>query len=288
MQELEAIKHNVKRKDEEVKKMRRRYKSNPKAPAFLYGNDNIANAILKTLTANRPDIFPRTLVDAGLQYIKCKYCDKVFMNQLYLKSHLDRRHPGMQDPPVKDTSDELNIVNNNEANQQLQAEVKDLQQKLRDMEGIMAEKIATVQAKSIAEPHKFVEKIEPNTIKYKDVEVSVNNDTNLIEKLEEWKTNEQSKHSEELNELCRQIMESIHSLKEQTTNIGTERNNEIVDKLYKTITVQGKQILELKQELSKSVRCFISIHFNYFFINRIQINTAIAYYNFIIPIQPMN
>lgn len=219
--------------------------------------------ILKTLT-NKGDLFPSTSNADTHQYNKCSYCDKVFLNQLYLQSHISRRHSNLSEIPQKDVPENSNI---NTESTKMNEEIKELKEKLKLMEAFIAESKQTSQnipmnVTNVSDVSKVTTYTSPNSTentpkKMKDAEASTNNEDYLLDKLEEWKKEEYEKYNREITLLRTQIMETINSFKEKEkdTNSNTPKPNEsnIINQLHKTIREQGAEILTLKQELNKSV-----------------------------------
>lgn len=223
-----------------------------------YGNDNIATMILKTLS-HKGEMFPSTSNDA-LQYNKCSYCDKVFLNQLYLKSHISRRHGNVIETPQKDKQE--NSTSNQ--NTKLSEEVNELKTKLKEMEKIIAN------ASSQAKPTTNTEETKPNAVtsvvvtkekekEMKDAEVSTNNEDYLLNKIEEWKKEEHENYNKEMNKLRVQIMETINTFKEKDNDKPVANEPNIILQLHETIKQQGIEISALKKELIDSVRIIYGI-----------------------------
>lgn len=245
LQELDTCKKDLREKDEEIRRLRKRSRHSFKTP-LPYGNDNIATMILKTLS-HKGDIFPSTSNDA-LQYNKCSYCDKVFLNQLYLKSHISRRHSNTIETPQKDEENTMNNINT-----KLSAEVNELKDKLKEMEKIIAN--TTNQNK---QPKTIIDEVKPNIIQevkknMKDAEVSTNNEEYLLNKIEEWKKEEHENYNKEMDKLRNQIIESIKIFKEKETEKPTPTETNVIIELHETIKQQGAEILALKKELKDSV-----------------------------------
>lgn len=224
-----------------------------------YGNDNIATMILKTLS-HKGEMFPSTSNDA-LQYNKCGYCDKVFLNQLYLKSHISRRHGNVIETPQKDNQEN----NPNNQNTKLSEEVNELKTKIKEMETIIAN------ANNQAKPTTKSEDTKPNNAnpannvivtkviekEMKDAEVSTNNEDYLLNKIEEWKKEEHENYNKEMNKLRVQIMETINNFKEKDNEKPVANESNIILQLHETIKQQGIEISALKKELIDSVRMII-------------------------------
>lgn len=245
-------KKELREKDEEIRKLRKKTKHTYRTP-LPYGNDNIATMILKTL-ANKGDIFPSTSGDT-LQYNKCSYCDKVFLNQLYLQSHLSRRHPNVVEIPQKDIPDNVQRKSEQE-NTKLNDEVMELKSKLKEMETMIAK--ANNQANT-ANTETKTDNLNKDRIivekNMKDAEVSTNNEDYLLDKIEEWKREEHEKYNKEINLLRSQILETINSIKEKDTlkQPQNDPNVNLIEQLQATIKQQGAEIVLLKNELLDSV-----------------------------------
>lgn len=253
MQELDATKKELREKDEEIRKLRKKTKHTYRTP-LPYGNDNIATMILKTL-ANKGDIFPSTSNGDTLQYNKCSYCDKVFLNQLYLQSHLSRRHPNVVEIPQKDIPDNVQRKSEQE-NTKLNDEVMELKTKLKEMETMIAK--ANNQANT-ANTETKTDNLNKDRIivekNMKDAEVSTNHEDYLLDKIEEWKREEHEKYNKEINLLRSQILETINSIKEKDTlkQPQNDPNVNLIEQLHATIKQQGAEIVLLKNELLDSV-----------------------------------
>ncbi|CAH1643455.1 unnamed protein product [Spodoptera littoralis] len=241
-QELDTCKKDLRERDEEIRRLRKRSRHNFKNP-LPYGNDNIATMILKTLS-HKGDMFPTTSNDA-LQYNKCNYCDKVFLNQLYLRSHIARRHSNVVEAPQKDKQE--NATNNE--NSMLSAEVNELKNKLREMELVIAstknQSNPTIEIKS-----KTDDTVKDNKKNMKDAEVSTNNEDYLLNKIEEWKKEEHENYNKEMDKLRSQIIESIKNIKEKEIQNSLPTEPKIIKELHETIKQQGAEILALKKELN--------------------------------------
>ncbi|CAH0699034.1 unnamed protein product [Spodoptera exigua] len=243
-QELDTCKKDLRERDEEIRRLRKRSRNNFKTP-LPYGNDNIATMILKTLS-HKGDIFPTTSNDA-LQYNKCSYCDKVFLNQLYLRSHIARRHSNVIETPQKDKQE--NTTNNE--NSKLSAEMNELKNKLREMELIIAN-TKNQSNPAIEITPKIVDAIKEHKKDVKDAEVSTNNEDYLLNKIEEWKKEEHENYNKEMDKLRSQIIESIKSIKEKETKNPLPAEPNIIIELHDTIKQQCAEILALKKELNDS------------------------------------
>lgn len=206
--------------------------------------------ILKTLS-HKGDIFQSTSND-GLQYNKCNYCDKVFLNQLYLKSHLSRRHASVIETPQKDIK--VNTVNNEDNN--LSAEVNELKKKLKEMEVTIAQTTnqsnptKSVVNEAISHTDNIIQEVRKDM---RDVEVSTNNEEYLLNKFEEWKKEEHENYNKEMDKLRNQIIESIKMFKEKEAEKPAPTETNIIIQLHETIKEQGAEILALKKELKDSV-----------------------------------
>lgn len=261
---MEATKKELREKDEEIKKLKRKCKHNYRPP-IMYGNDNIANLILKTLSNNGEMVPTASLFDLSHQYNKCNYCDKVFLNQLYLKSHITRRHAHMIEIPQKDSpkGEPENDAQSDKV--KLHDEIMELRSKLKDMETFitnMNTKTVTVDTgiqSNVIEAEE--NKQEKQTVKQTtEIEPLANKDTLLEKKLEEWKNEEHDKYTKEIEALRSQIIDTINSLKEPNTVSNSNHNNELIliQQLQLTIKEQGQQIAKLTQEISDnvSIQCY--------------------------------
>ncbi|CAH0600493.1 unnamed protein product [Chrysodeixis includens] len=252
-QELDTCKRDLKEKDEEIRRLKKKSRHIYKAP-LPYGNDNIATMILKTLS-QKGDMFPSTSNDA-LQYNKCSYCDKVFLNQLYLKSHISRRHGNVIETPQKDKQE----INTNDQSSKLSEEINELKMKLQEMETIIANANNQTKATTNTEEKKpnatttttnIVEtKVKEKVMK--DAEVSTNNEDYLLNKIEEWKKEEHENYNKEMNKLRDQIMQTINTFKEKDNDKPVTNEPNVILQLHETIKQQGIEISALKKELIDS------------------------------------
>ncbi|KOB73390.1 Zinc finger protein DZIP1L [Operophtera brumata] len=247
-QELDVTKSRLQEKEDELRKLRKRSRQTFKTP-LPYGNDNIAAMILKTLS-NKGDIFPSTS-NAEVQYNKCKYCDKVFLNQLYLQSHLSRRHADMLDTPQKD--EQVNGTNNENA--KMNAEIMELKTKLKDMEQI----IVNANSQNNKLPDKESEKTPPVIKENKkvertvrDAEVSTNNEEYLLDKFEQWKKEEHEKYDKEIKLLRTQVLETMNVISDKQVQPSEHTDSTVIEQLHSTLVQQGAELLALKQELINS------------------------------------
>uniref|UniRef100_A0A2A4JY17 C2H2-type domain-containing protein n=2 Tax=Heliothis virescens TaxID=7102 RepID=A0A2A4JY17_HELVI len=245
-QELDTCKKDLREKDDEIRRLRKRSRHSYKTP-LPYGNDNIATMILKTLS-HKGDIFPTTSNDA-LQYNKCNYCDKVFLNQLYLKSHISRRHSNVIEPPQRDIQEDAT----NHENTKLSAEVNELKNKIKEMELVIANSKNPINKTEINEGSSNLSNTTQEVKKdMRDAEVSTNNEDYLLNKIAEWKKEEHENYNKEMDRLKNQIIESIKTFKEKDAESAVLGNSNVVLQLQETIKHQGSQILALKKELHES------------------------------------
>ncbi|XP_023940136.2 cilium assembly protein DZIP1 [Bicyclus anynana] len=253
LQSLDATKKSLREKEEENRKFKRKSKHSVRTP-LPYGNENIAAMILKTLNQNKGELFASTSQIDSLQYNKCNYCEKVFLNQLYLKSHISRRHANILEVPQRDTPDE---EANDSRNTKLASEVDELKAKLKQMEELIANKYNSNTQTVVHEASQLDSgaKNGGNSDNHckkemKDAEVSTNEDEYILDKIQEWKKEEHEKYNEELSSLRKQIIEII-SAKEKQDNTSAQHDLKMMDQLHATIKQQGNEILSLKQELIK-------------------------------------
>ncbi|PZC87081.1 hypothetical protein B5X24_HaOG201317 [Helicoverpa armigera] len=245
-QELDTCKKDLREKDDEIRRLRKRSRHSFKTP-LPYGNDNIATMILKTLS-HKSDIFPSTSNDM-LQYNKCNYCNKVFLNQLYLKSHISRRHSNVIEPPQRDIQEDATNLENTK----LSAEVNELRNKIKEMELLIDNSKNPVSTAVINEgPSNISNKTQEIKKDMRDAEVSTNNEDYLLNKIAEWKKEEHENYNKEMDKLKNQIIESIKTFKEKDAESPVLGNPNAVLELQETIKQQGAQILALKKELHES------------------------------------
>lgn len=213
--------------------------------------------ILKTLS-QKNELFSYATGDVH-QYNKCNFCDKVFLNQLYLKSHIARRHSNMVEIPQRDTEDSSQNQPNTTENTKLRDEVLELKSKLKEMESAIKNNTGQVTPYVIGQNNdksNIENKTKTETIskQTKDAEVATNNEDFLMDRIEEWKKGEQEKYHKEIDLLRSQIMDTINSLKEKDTTTPVPNTElKIIEQLNTTISKQGTEILALKQELMESV-----------------------------------
>lgn len=225
--------------------------------------------ILKTLSS-KGDIFPSTSNVDALEYNKCSYCDKAFLNQLYLKSHLARRHPYVTEVPHKD--DSVQIIQSEKENPRLNDEIIYLKTKLKEMEDLITKdnKLGSNNENSQVTNENASNHENLISKKTKDAEVSTSNEDYLLDKIEEWKKEEHEKYNKEINLLRTQIMDSINLLKEKDIP-KPENERKIVEQLQLTINQQGEEILALKKELDDSVSYFRLTSKNFLNLQGLQI-----------------
>ncbi|XP_063393623.1 cilium assembly protein DZIP1 [Cydia fagiglandana] len=249
-QELANAKKDLQEKEDELRKSRRKSKPHYK-PLLPYGNDNIAAMILKTLT-NKADIFPSTASGEVPQYNKCHLCDKVFLNQLYLKSHISRRHAKLLDElPERDVKQtgptEVNKIDS-ESNK-LNEEINQLKMKIKEMEVLITNNNKVLIDNEVIKTN---DRVASNKSKeMRDVGVYADND-DVFKKLEEWKKTEQANHTKEIDMLRNQIFETLNSLKVKEIEKPNESDKSIIEQLHKTIKDQGAEILSLQQALTQT------------------------------------
>lgn len=211
--------------------------------------------ILKTLSS-KGDIFPST-AKADARYNKCNYCDKAFLNQLYLQSHVSRRHADVMETPQK----EKQANESYNENVKMNAEIMELKNKLKEMEQTILN--ADSQNKSVGKESEKKSVIESNDKKlehsFKDAEVSTNNDEYLLDKFEQWKKEEHEKYDKEIKLLRTQILETINAIKDKQVQQPEPKDSNVIEQLHSTLVQQGAELLALKQELSNSVSS--CIHF---------------------------
>ncbi|XP_072936270.1 uncharacterized protein [Epargyreus clarus] len=248
-QELDSTKRLLRERDEEIRKLRRKSRHSFRNP-LPYGNDNIATMILKTLN-NKNDLFPTLTSAETLRHNKCTYCDKVFLNQLYLESHMSRRHANVTEIPQKDV-DTSQFERSHDENNKLTSEITELRAKLADMEKLITNfRDTKTPAIETNENKKGIN--EPTVTKeMKDVEVSTNGEGYILDKIEEWKREEHEKYNKEINLLRTQIIAMIDSCKEKDKPSPAKDDSNVISELNATIKQQGEEILALKRELTNS------------------------------------
>ncbi|KPJ13583.1 Zinc finger protein Dzip1 [Papilio machaon] len=267
-QELDYAKKTIREKEDEIRKLKRKTKYNIRAP-LPYGNDNIANMILQTL-ANKSDIYPSSNQIDNVHYNKCSYCEKVFMNQLYLKSHIARRHSNVVlEIPQKDLPRNENIQVVNEQSK-LQNEIIELKSKLQEMEVLLKVTNDHGKRESNAVTNKNTTDITENcsndhalkingsnNIKspekqMKDAEVPTNSEVLILEKIDEWKKEEFEKYNKEISLLRTQISNIIDYNKDLAKTNLVPNDSKIMEQFQETIKQQSAEIASLKEELTNS------------------------------------
>ncbi|KAJ2946409.1 hypothetical protein O0L34_g12447 [Tuta absoluta] len=251
-QELDSTRKNLHEREEELKKLKRKTKHTCRTP-LSFGNDNIATMILKTLS-NKSEIFgnPSTSNADSTQYNKCFYCDKVFLNQLYLKSHINRRHSNMLDVPQRDGPENVQNTTQEKENSKLNDEIGELKNKLKEMESLL---VKVNNERNTPIPPEVKAEESPNNNKQvektllRDAEVSTSSEANLINKIEEWKKEEHEKYNAEINLLRTQIVDIVNTFKNKEADKPVQSDTNLIEQLHTTIKQQGTEIHVLKQEL---------------------------------------
>nr|XP_026485084.1 zinc finger protein DZIP1L [Vanessa tameamea] len=248
LKEVETTRRSLKEKDEEIRKLKRKSKQSIRTPLH-YGNENIATMLLKTLNNTKGDIFSSTSHTDVLQYNKCNYCEKIFLNQLYLKSHMSRRHADIINIPTNEAPEK--ITANENTNSKLNEEIEELKTKLKQMENLI---INTRNSNGQIEvTENIIQKVEPHsnqklTKEMKDAEVST--DVNMQDKIDTWKKEEYEKYNQEIVLLRKQIIDII-SNKEKQEQSSIQNDLKIMEQLQTTIKQQSSEITSLKEELLK-------------------------------------
>ncbi|XP_047523342.1 cilium assembly protein DZIP1L [Pieris napi] len=226
--ELDNYKRNLRDKEDDMRRLRKRHFVRTPLPV---NNENIATMILNSLK-NQSNIFS-THTDV---HHKCVYCDKVFLNQLYLKSHLSRRHPNVTEIPQRDT-DTPQIPDESK----LQSEIDNLKSKLQEMETMLLQKVPESEQKS--------NETKKEEKQMKDAEVL----TNIVveNKIEDYRKQEFDKYDKELSLLRTQISQLMDAEK-RNENIKVDNDNKLIEKLHLTIKQQGEELVALRQELINS------------------------------------
>ncbi|XP_011557530.3 cilium assembly protein DZIP1 [Plutella xylostella] len=258
MQDLEAAKKDIRERDEEIRKLKRKSKHNFKPPQVFYGHDNIANMILKTLSHNG-EMYPATsLLDSSHQYNKCNFCDKVFLNQLYLKSHMNRRHPNMMEHPEKDTDVKDQYSCNNNDHTKLNEEIMELRSKLQEMQTTITNLNNT--HPTTPDFNNITSNVDNTNLVSEDIKgngdaenTTAPDNTVLLEKIEEWKKEERDKYSKEMDLFRSQIFETINTMNQQKTENTIDHEKVLIQQLNSTIQEQGHQIHLLKEEISSKI-----------------------------------
>ncbi|XP_068629094.1 cilium assembly protein DZIP1L-like [Battus philenor] len=267
-QELDFAKKTIREKEDEIRKYKRKNKYSFRNP-LPYGNDNIASIILQTL-ANKSEIFTNAAQNENVHYNKCTYCDKVFMNQLYLRSHLSRRHSNVLEIPQRDV-EENKIQQSNNQETKDQNEITELKLKVRELEQfIKAFNSQNNDPKSdinhtntvvINDSNVLKEDINATTTNYcskneakmmKDAEIATESEDNILEKLEKWKKEEHEKYNKEISLLRAQITGIVDSYNNTDKLKAEVNNNKIMEELHETIKQQSAEIASLKEELTSS------------------------------------
>lgn len=254
---MDTTKRNLIEKEEEIRRVRRKNKQYIRTP-LPYGNENIATMLLKTLNQNKGDMFGSPSQADVVHHNKCNYCEKVFLNQLYLKSHISRRHANVLEIPQKDTTDK-NIINEDN-NPRVNEEIAELKLKLKQMEELI---VNTHNYNKPNAPVTHIDTPEQNNVqnncinsnenaikKMKDAEVLTNEDEYLLDKIQEWKKEEYEKYNKEISLLRNQIIDIV-SKKEKEDQSTIQNELKIMEQLQMTIKQQGAEIIALKQELLK-------------------------------------
>ncbi|KAI5634787.1 zinc finger protein DZIP1L [Phthorimaea operculella] len=250
-QELDSTRKNLHEREEELKKIKKRNKHTCRTP-LPFGNDNIATMILKTLS-NKSEIFgnPSTSNADSMQYNKCSYCDKVFLNQLYLKSHINRRHSNMLDVPQRDGPENVQNTTQEKETSKMNDEIGELKNKLKEMESLLVkvnnERSTPIPPEVKATENPTIDKQAKPAMK--DAEVSTSSEANLIDKIEEWKKEEHEKYNKEINLLRTQIVDIVNTFKNREAEKPVQTDTNLIEQLHSTIKQQGTEIHVLKQEL---------------------------------------
>ncbi|XP_022124153.2 zinc finger protein Dzip1 [Pieris rapae] len=226
--ELDNYKRNLRDKEDDMRRLRKRHFVRTPLPV---NNENIATMILNSLK-NQSNIFS-THTDA---HHKCVYCDKVFLNQLYLKSHVSRRHPNATEIPERDT-DNPQIPDESK----LQSEIDNLKSKLHEMETMLLQKVTEPEQKPI--------ETKKEEKQMKDAEVLTNID--VENKIEDYRKQEFDKYDKELSLLRAQISQLMDAGK-KNENTKVDNDNKLIEKLHLTIKQQGEELVSLRQELINS------------------------------------
>ncbi|CAH4030807.1 unnamed protein product [Pieris brassicae] len=226
--ELDNYKRNLRDKEDDIRRLRKRHFVRTPLPV---NNENIATMILNSLK-NQSNIFS-THTDA---HHKCVYCDKVFLNQVYLKSHLSRRHPNVTEVPQRDT-DTPQIPDESK----LQSEIDNLKSKLQQMETMLLQKVPESEQQS--------NETKKEEKQMKDAEVLTNMD--VENKIEDYRKQEFDKYDKELSLLRTQISQLMDAEKIKE-DIKVDNDNKLIEKLHLTIKQQGEELVALRQELINS------------------------------------
>ncbi|CAG5018064.1 unnamed protein product [Parnassius apollo] len=261
-QELDYTKKTIREKEDEIRKLKRKNKYNFRG-SLPYGNDNIANIILQTLS-RKSDIFSTTPQLDNVHYNKCTYCDKVFLNQLYLKSHMLRRHNNVTEIPEKDVEQNQAHTTDND-HSKLQSEVIELKSKLKEMEVFIKNVNIQSNTKLNSEVDKngVINSVEGNKAEItknktdegpvkqmKDAEISTNVEENILDKMEEWKKEECKRYNNEISMLRTQISNLIDSYKDGDRFKTIPTDNKIIEQLNDTIEKQSAEIVGLKETIN--------------------------------------
>lgn len=224
--------------------------------------------ILKTLS-NNDNVATPDLGDGIQHYNKCKYCDKVFLNQLYLKGHVLRRHQGHNEhdnlkTDVNKASEDINknehINPNVNDNFKLHTEIKELELKLQDMDAKL--ETANTKLSQIGTESRFETASPAININADVIQQSIENQKDILEKIEKWKIEEQEKYKAEISLLKEQILENINAIKDKHNNITQPKETDIVPQLRSIVQDQNLEIAALKQELTVVVSNHLYIKFN--------------------------
>ncbi|XP_050673260.1 cilium assembly protein DZIP1 [Leptidea sinapis] len=252
VKELDATKRNLREKEEENRRLKKRSTRHSSQNLLPYHNENIATLLLNTIK-NQTDLFPSAPHLDALNYNKCNVCDKVFLNQLYLKSHIARRHPNInennqsekipnKDPPI------------NEEDSKLNEEVENLKIKLKEMESLILGSHNSIKGtpEGATNNETAVSKSIDTKI-MKDAEVCCTSDEDFIlSKIEQWKKEEFEKYNNEISLLRNQITNIIKSNEDKQNQVINKSTNKEIDQLQQTIKQQGVEINLLKQYIENS------------------------------------
>ncbi|XP_056411574.1 cilium assembly protein DZIP1 [Hyla sarda] len=137
-------------------------------------------------------------------YHKCQHCEKTFMNQSYLQSHMTRRHPeGKQ-----------NIQSSNK----LQHEVNCLKEELR-----------LTKSQLEAEQAAHLEKL--SQIQENELRKSIEQD--VSKKFDEWKKEEREKFEDKLNKVTESFMKELKEVTSKNTCLENELHEIKKDSLHR-------------------------------------------------------
>ncbi|XP_077294126.1 uncharacterized protein LOC143916758 [Arctopsyche grandis] len=276
-EEKEYLKKQLNSKEDEIRKLQNKVRKRHKS-AGQHKYDEISE-FLKNLVLNGSS---NTTLSVGEQNLaalyKCTHCEKLFLNQFFLQSHVTRRHLNGNSRLDKNnvlTGENVGeLVQSSGFHQESEYKImtENLHQEIKDMR----ERLSIAEKRHFDEFFNPINKVENNEIQKEETESneksqiivvgSTENKSSISETIvnnnvtkemfEEWRKEEQNKYMSEIEILKAQLLDSMNKMTEDIKD-STVKNENIDDNTEKLLNIttalrkQEEEVRFLKEQLDK-------------------------------------